>query len=484
MAAPRPPLHPGTSHCPLSSASSHGMGIEEYYEFIGPYNIEIPRRRRSWRRKASDTLLGCCILLRMLGGLVLTFGGGTLWLLKALQMTLYGLLLMPGVVRALTWYMTSYRVIRKIEYGKGPRSYLDVYLPPAESFPGISGTSGTYRLPVIIYVNGGAWILGHRIYAVLLGRYLSEQGVVLMSVDYRNFPQGTISDMEADVAQAVAWVLREAGRYSGDPSQVLIMAHGSGAHVAAQAFLQQANRVARAVDRGGAPSIGRSREELELELTGCAGQTKNAAAGRDSGTIALLSGRDAERGVPPHMWSPNDLQAFIGVSGGYSIPALVDTLDQRGLSCRAFLSIMEGGASGARALEALPRHSPEHILKAPGFKQRGAVAFLCPTVLLHGGSDRTMPSQQSTSFAKALSQAGRTDVQVQVFPGRSHTDLVLEDVLLMGERAPLIRRAMRCVEESCPHRPLPDRTEAQKADAKAPFMAHWLVQLARKISPF
>ena len=33
-----------------------------------------------------------------------------------------------------------------------------------------------------------------------------EQGVLVVSVDYRNFPQGTVSDMLQDVTTGVWWV--------------------------------------------------------------------------------------------------------------------------------------------------------------------------------------------------------------------------------------------------------------------------------------
>lgn len=45
---------------------------------------------------------------------------------------------------------------------------------------------------------------------------LRAAGCLVVSLDYRNFPQGTVSDMTADVSAGVAWVLRHAAKWGGD----------------------------------------------------------------------------------------------------------------------------------------------------------------------------------------------------------------------------------------------------------------------------
>ena len=43
--------------------------------------------------------------------------------------------------------------------------------------------------PVIIFVSGGAWIIGYKCWGALMGKMFSEHGVIFVTPDYRNFPQ-------------------------------------------------------------------------------------------------------------------------------------------------------------------------------------------------------------------------------------------------------------------------------------------------------
>lgn len=38
-------------------------------------------------------------------------------------------------------------------------------------------------------VTGGAWIVGYKAWGALLAQRLSQQGVIVACIDYRNFPQ-------------------------------------------------------------------------------------------------------------------------------------------------------------------------------------------------------------------------------------------------------------------------------------------------------
>ncbi|XP_039043600.1 probable isoprenylcysteine alpha-carbonyl methylesterase ICMEL2 [Hibiscus syriacus] len=51
------------------------------------------------------------------------------------------------------------------------------------------------------FVTGGAWIIGYKAWGSLLGLQLAERDIIVACIDYRNFPQGTISDMVKDVSQ-------------------------------------------------------------------------------------------------------------------------------------------------------------------------------------------------------------------------------------------------------------------------------------------
>jgi prenylcysteine alpha-carboxyl methylesterase len=85
--------------------------------------------------------------------------------------------------------------------------------------PARQGSPPGAPAPVIIFVTGGMWIIGYKAWGALLASRLRAAGCVVAALDYRNFPQGTVSDMAADVAAGVAWTLRHAKGWGGDPAR-------------------------------------------------------------------------------------------------------------------------------------------------------------------------------------------------------------------------------------------------------------------------
>lgn len=56
---------------------------------------------------------------------------------------------------------------------------------------------------MVVFVTGGAWTIGYKAWGAILGRRLSQQGVIVACIDYRNFPQARRSlcpDMELPLA--------------------------------------------------------------------------------------------------------------------------------------------------------------------------------------------------------------------------------------------------------------------------------------------
>ncbi|KAE8654471.1 putative isoprenylcysteine alpha-carbonyl methylesterase ICMEL2 [Hibiscus syriacus] len=100
-------------------------------------------------------------------------------------------------------------VCRNIIYGENPRNRLDLYLPK----------SNHCTKPVVAFITGGAWIIGYKVWGSLLGQQLSESDIIVACIDYRNFPQGTISAMVEDASQGISFV-----EYGGDPNRIYLMA--------------------------------------------------------------------------------------------------------------------------------------------------------------------------------------------------------------------------------------------------------------------
>ncbi|KAF8716117.1 hypothetical protein HU200_026389 [Digitaria exilis] len=305
---------------------------------------------------AAETYLVTSLAFTLLGYL----GVGYRWISQLIALLLYAVLLMPGFIKVGYYYFFSSQVCRSVVYGDQPRNRLDLYIPRDHS----------KSSPVVAFVTGGAWIIGYKAWGALLGRRLAERGIIVACIDYRNFPQGTISDMVSDASEGISFVCNNAVSFGGDPNRIYLMGQSAGAHIAACALLEQAVKESK-------------------------GQHTS--------------------------WNVAQIKSFFGLSGGYNIQNLVDHFHERGLYRSVFLSIMEGK-------ESLPHFSPEIIAKKSSAE---AIALLPQIVLMHGTADYSIPSSASETFADVLKQAGGK-VKLELYEGKTHTDVFVQDPLRGG----------------------------------------------------
>nr|VDD47541.1 unnamed protein product [Brassica oleracea] len=219
---------------------------------------------------------------------------------------------MPGFLQVAYHYFFSPQVRRSIVYGDQPRNRLDLYIPPP--------TSAGLK-PVVVFVTGGAWIIGYKAWGSLLGLQLAERDIIVACLDYRNFPQGTISDMVRDVSQGISFVCNNISAFGGDPNRIYLMGQSAGAHISSCALIEQA--------------------------------IKESKGERIS-------------------WSASQIKAYFGLSGGYNLFNMVEHFHNRGLYRSIFLSIMEGE-------ESFEQYSPGIRLKEP--RVRKAASLLTHIVL-------------------------------------------------------------------------------------------------------
>lgn len=310
-------------------------------------------------RVASETYL----VTRMTFTLLRYLGIGYRWITRFLALACYAMLLMPGFLQVAYYYFFSKKVKRSIVYGDQPRNRMDLYLPADIQKP----------MPVLIFVTGGAWIIGYKAWGSLLGLQLAERDIIVAAIDYRNFPQGTISDMIDDTSRGISFVINKIANYGGDPNRIYLMGQSAGAHISSCVLLEQA-------------------------IT-------------ESGKGDSVS------------WSVSQLKAYFGLSGGYNLPNLIDHFHNRGLYRSIFLSIMEGEHS-------LKKFSPEIKIQDPCIKD--SIPLLPPIILFHGTDDYSIPPVASERFANALQKAGAR-AELILCDGKTHTDLFLQDPLRGGK---------------------------------------------------
>nr|AUZ98396.1 prenylcysteine alpha-carboxyl methylesterase [Trachyspermum ammi] len=370
----------------LENEHSHKLDIKPLLPRSNSYNSINTRKGskflKSWRRRNSgdnspesdrrsdvqslsnevaEAAVDTYRVTRLVFTLLRYLGVGYRWVIKFLALGCYAFLLFPGFVQVGYYYFFSHQIRRGVVYGDEPRNRLDLYLPKDTNGP----------KPVVAFVTGGAWIIGYKAWGSLLGQQLSERDIIVACIDYRNFPQGTMSDMVKDASQGISFICNNIAEYGGDPNRIFLMGQSAGAHIAACALLDQA--------------------------------IKESSGERTS-------------------WSVSQLKAYFGLSGGYNLINLVDYFHSKGLYRSLFLSIMEGELS-------LRRFSPEVMLQDPNI--RSAASLLPPIVLFHGTADYSIPCDASTTFADTLQRAG-VNAESILYEGKTHTDLFLQDPMRGG----------------------------------------------------
>ena len=130
-------------------------------------------------------------------------------------------------------FARSVKVERGVVYHREERSRvrLDIYRPR-------DGVPEGERLPAVIQVHGGGWILGSRSeQGIPLLNHLAANGWIGFNVDYRLSPRATLPEHVIDVKRAIAWVRKHADELGVDPERVAITGGSAGGHLTALAAL-------------------------------------------------------------------------------------------------------------------------------------------------------------------------------------------------------------------------------------------------------
>ncbi|MEB2310793.1 MAG: alpha/beta hydrolase [Sorangiineae bacterium] len=100
---------------------------------------------------------------------------------------------------------------------------LDIYRPRAGR--------GEGPLPVVLYVHGGGFRILSKDTHWIMGLAFARRGYLVFNISYRLAPRAPFPAAIEDSCEALQWVARNAARYGGDPSRLVLAGESAGANL-------------------------------------------------------------------------------------------------------------------------------------------------------------------------------------------------------------------------------------------------------------
>ena len=116
-----------------------------------------------------------------------------------------------------------------ISYGTEPSQKFDIYVPK----------NANVKVPLIIFVHGGAWIAGDKSDVSAIAKLLANQGFVVINMNYRLLPTFTYPAPLEDMQMVLQWAKQNSEQYKIDTTHIGMSGHSAGGHLVALYALTQ-----------------------------------------------------------------------------------------------------------------------------------------------------------------------------------------------------------------------------------------------------
>jgi len=371
--------------------------------------------------------------------LVCRLGTRLKWVVMLVRFLCYLCLLSVAFWRTAFIFIVSDYIKHGIKYGKNSRNNLDIYFAN-ENNPGyrIITKRKSAKKPVVIFISGGAWIIGYKAWGAFMGMLLCNLGIIFVSPDYRNFPQARISNMVEDVSRAVEWVFKNIDKYGGDINNIYLCSQSAGGHIATLTLLQRAYYIEANKNNNNNISKFKNIKRFHSELN----------------------------------WKPTDLKGFFGIASPFNLVEMKEYFDERGLYTDIVLYVMENNLELNSPFHYLFNHFNREFVNLNDVKSsnnnrnndesdvwselkinntKTANVFindlilketnnnkisttnlnkyqlkLPPIFLYHGADDLSVPVNGTIVMAKALATFN-IDVYLKIYDNKTHTGPIIED---------------------------------------------------------
>ncbi|MCS6243854.1 MAG: alpha/beta hydrolase [Opitutus sp.] len=115
------------------------------------------------------------------------------------------------------------------------RCVLDIHVP----------AGAAQNLPVVVWFHGGSLTEGNKTW---IPGELLQQGLLVVSANYRLLPRATPANTIKDAAAAVAWVFAHIQEYGGDPQRIFLSGHSAGGYLSTLITLDRSWLAAHRID--------------------------------------------------------------------------------------------------------------------------------------------------------------------------------------------------------------------------------------------
>ncbi|UPG85025.1 alpha/beta hydrolase [Luteibacter aegosomatis] len=131
-------------------------------------------------------------------------------------------------------HATFFAAVNATQPGSGIVAHRDIpFAPDRDLSLDVYAPLHAEHAPVVVYFYGGDWRFGQRGWYRWVGEALARRGVVAIVPDYRHWPAVRMDGFLRDGADAVRWAKDHAAMFGGDASDLFVMGHSSGGHIAA-----------------------------------------------------------------------------------------------------------------------------------------------------------------------------------------------------------------------------------------------------------
>lgn len=134
------------------------------------------------------------------------------------------------IMASMATYATEYNEVRDIPYSQNTDNYsaerckLDVYYP-----------TDLKDVPVVVWFHGGGLTGGSK----HIPSELRDCGYAVVAVNYRLLPKAKLEEVIDDAAAAVAWTMKNAPMYNGDPRKMIVTGHSAGGYLTSMVGLDK-----------------------------------------------------------------------------------------------------------------------------------------------------------------------------------------------------------------------------------------------------